>query len=318
MPTRRHLLSAAAALPLAAPALAQRQPLRILVGFPAGGTIDVVARLVAEHLGRVGLGPAVVETRAGAGGQLAAQALRQAAPDGRTLLLSPDHTLVMVPLTLRNPGFDAATDFVPVAPVATYAGGLAASARTGVADLAGFLAWARANPGAANVGIPAPGSIPQFLVFSMAQRAGVALEPVPYRGSAPLVQDLLGGQVPAGITALGDFLEHAAGGQLRVIATLGARRSTLLPAVPTLTEQGLPVVWEFWLGLFGRAGTPSAATDAVGAAVREALAREDIVARMRAIAFDPAPGEAATLAGWVAAGRAQWAPVVAQSGWQMQ
>lgn len=315
--TRRRLLAGATLL--AAPAIAQpRGPRRLLVGFPAGGTIDVVARLLAEDLARALGGTVVVENRTGAGGQLAAQALRQAPADGGTLLLTPDHTMIMLPLTVRAPGFEAARDFVAVAPVATYAGGIAAAPQTGAHDLAALLAWARANPAAANVGVPAPGSIPQFLVHALAQASGAPLTPVPYRGSAPLVQDLLGGQIAAGTTALGDFLEHAAAGTLRVVAVVGDRRATALPAVPTLREQGVPLAWEYWLGLFARAGSPAEEVVRVGAAVHAALARPEITDRMRAIAFDPAPGEAATLAHWVRDGQAQWAPVVRDSGWQLQ
>lgn len=318
-PLSRRQAIALGAAALAAPALAQtRSPRRLLVGFPAGGTIDAVARLLAEHLS-TGLGtPVVVDNRTGAGGQLAAQALRQAPADGSTLLLSPDHTLVMLPLTVRDPGFDAARDFASVGPVATYAGAIAASPATGANDLAALLSWARATPDRANVGVPAPGSIPQFLVFALAQHSAVPLTAVPYRGSAPLVQDLLGGQIAAGTTALGDFLEHARAGTLRVVASVGRRRSPLLPAVPTLTEQGVPLAWDYWLGMFARAGTPPAERARLNGLLRQALDRADIVSRMQAIAFEPAPGDPAILDGWVQAGQAQWAPIVRGSGWQLQ
>ena len=166
-------------------AQADRPPVRILVGFPAGGTIDLVARILAEQL-KDDLGATViVESKPGAGGQLAAQALKQAAPDGRTLLLSPDHTMVMLPLSMKTAGFVPLVDFAPVAQVARYPGALAVTNAVKAASLNEFFSWSRANPGQANVGVPAPGSIPQFLVHLMAQQSGTALQSVPYRGSAP-------------------------------------------------------------------------------------------------------------------------------------
>lgn len=302
---------------LAAPALAQpRGPLRILVGFPPGGTIDAVARMLAEQWGRE-FGSVVVENRPGAGGQLAAQALRQAAPDGRTILLSPDHSMVLLPLTIRTPGY-AVAEFQPLGMVAVYAGGFAVGRDVPANTMQEFLAWARANPARANVGIPAPGSVPQFINFLLSQRAGAALASVPYRGSAPLVQDMLGGQVAAGSTALGDFLEHHQSGALRVIGVLGREREAILPGVPSFTEQGLDIVWDYWLGLFAQAGLPRAEAARFNTAINAALARPDIAERMRRIVFEPAPGPAEALGARVARDTAFWAPVVRDSGWQLQ
>ena len=320
--SRRLTLAAlaAAAMAAAAPASAQTAgaPIRILVGFPAGGTIDVVARLLADSL-KDDLGATViVDSRPGAGGQIAAQALKQAAPDGRTLLLSPDHTMVMLPLTVRTPGFVPASDFAPVGQVARYAGGFAVASTVKAATLREFFAWARANAGQANVGVPAPGSIPQFLVDVIGQRADAKLAAVPYRGSAPLVQDLMGGQIAAGTTALGDFVEPHAAGRLRVIAVLGQKRSPALPDVPTFAEQGYAIDWEYWLGLYAPAGTPSAEVQRINAAMRRALAKAEVRERMQKIVFEPAPSTPDELAALMRAGTALWEPVVKGSGWVPQ
>jgi tripartite-type tricarboxylate transporter receptor subunit TctC len=294
------------------------QPVRILVGFPVGGTIDTVARVLAEQL-KEDLGAAVVvDSRPGAGGQIAAQALKQAAPDGRTLLISPDHTMVMLPLTVKAPGFQPLTDFAAVGQVARYPGGLAVSKAADVRNLAEFFAWAKANPSQANIGVPAPGSVPQFFVFSLGRQVNAPLSSVPYRGSAPLVQDLLGGQIAAGTTALGDFVEHHASGKLRVIAVLDQRRSPLLPEVPTFIEQGYQVDWEYWLGMFAPAGTPQASVDRINAALGRALARPDVRERMQRIVFEPAHGSPAELAEKIRGGIAYWEPVVRASGWVLQ
>jgi tripartite-type tricarboxylate transporter receptor subunit TctC len=293
-------------------------PVRLLVGFPAGGTIDTVARVLAEQM-KDDLGtPVVVDSRPGAGGQIAAQALAQAAPDGRTLLLSPDHTMVMLPLTVKSPGFQPLKDFAPVAQVARYAGGFAVSKDVKARNLAEYFAWARANPGQANIGVPAPGSIPQFFVFTLARDVKAPLSSVPYRGSAPLVQDLLGGQVPAGTTALGDFVEHHQAGRLRVIAVLGERRSPQLPDVPTFLEQGYKVEWEYWLGLFAPGGTPTASIERVNAALGRALAQPEVRERMQRIVFEPAHSSPQALADMVRQGQAYWEPVVRDAGWVLK
>lgn len=308
----------AALITLACATASAQAPVRILVGFPVGGTIDTVARVLAEQM-KDDLGAAVVvESRPGAGGQIAAQALKQAAPDGRTLLISPDHTMVMLPLTVKAPGFAPLTDFAPVAQVARYPGGLAVSPATNVRNLAEYFAWAKANPAQANVGIPAPGSVPQFFVLLLSREAGAPLSPVPYRGSAPLVQDLLGGQIAAGTTALGDFVEHHAAGKLRVIAVLDQKRSPLMPEVPTFIEQGYRVDWEYWLGAFAPIGTPQPAIERINVALGRALARHEVRERMQRIVFEPAHGTPAQLADKIRSGIAYWEPHVRASGWVLQ
>ena len=309
------LVAATAAGPAAAQA--DRPTVRILVGFPAGGTIDLVARLLAEHM-KDDLGATIiVESKPGAGGVLAAQALKQAQSDGRTLLLSPDHTIVMAPLTLKSAGF-APADFAPVGQVARYAGGFAVSAALKARTLDEFFAFAKANPAQANVGVPAPGSVPQFLVHLMSQRAGAPLVAVPYRGSAPMVQELMGGQLPAGTTALGDFIEPQAAGKLRVIGVLGPKRAAALPDVPTFAEQGMKIDWEYWLGLFVPAQTPAAEVQKLNAALGRALTRPEVRERMLKVVFEPAHGSPQALGDLVRASTAFWEPVVKSSGWVPQ
>lgn len=212
--TSRRLgtLAAAALLTLPmAPAFAQsdKGPIRMLVGFPAGGTIDVVARILSEHLKDELGATVIIDSKPGAGGQIAAQALKAAPADGRTMRLSPDHTMVMTPLTLKNPGFQTLTDFAPVGQVARYAGAFAVAGNVEARNLDQYFEWVKADKARGNIGVPAPGSIPQFFVHVLGQQAGTTLVSVPYRGSAPLLQDLMGGQIGAGTTALGDLLGAA-------------------------------------------------------------------------------------------------------------
>lgn len=293
-------------------------PIRILVGFPAGGTIDVVARQVAEQM-REELGvPVTVENQTGAGGQLAAQALKRAAPDGRTLMIAPDHTAVIIPLTLAHPGFNVANDFAPIGLVANYAGALAVSQASGIKDLPGLLAAAKADPKAGNIGVSAAGSKPQFQIDALAKRQGVPLATVPFRGSVPMVQDLAGGHLTAGITALGDFLEFDRAGKLKVIAMVGQRRSSILPDVPTAAELGYPMQVDFWVGMFAPAGTPKAAVEHLNQVLGKALAAPKVQQRMAGLVFEPKASTPAQLSERIAAETKLWEPIVAASGWSKQ
>ena len=324
MNPRRKLVATLVAAPLlsALPQTLRAQssgaPVRILVGFPAGGTIDVVARVLADRM-KDDLGvPVVVESRVGAGGQLAAQALKAAAPDGKTLMIAPDHTMVVVPLTLKDPGYDTARDLMAVGQVARYVGAFAVSSNLGVKNFTEYLAWARANPALANVGIPAPGSKPHFGMLALARETRVALTTVPYKGSAPLVQDLLGGQIAAGTTALGDFLEHHAAGKLRIIGVIDPRRVPQIPEVQTFAEQGFKLDLNYWLGMFAPAKTPGPVIERVNAALSKALAQPDVRERMVKMVFEPAGGSPGAMTDVMQADTRYWEPLVKASGWAMQ
>jgi tripartite-type tricarboxylate transporter receptor subunit TctC len=166
------------------------KPIRILVGFPAGGGTDAIARTLADKLKDELGAPVVVENRAGAGGQIAAQALRAAAPDGTTLFISHDHTISILPLVLKNPGFDPAQDFVPVAGFATFVNAFALSPGTPAKGFNDYVAWVKRQGGKSAVGVPAPASVPEFLVKLIGEKYALDLVAAPYRGSAPMIGDM--------------------------------------------------------------------------------------------------------------------------------
>lgn len=319
---RRLLRSLGAASLLAAPVLHLRAqvgaPLRLLVGFPPGGGTDAIARLLAEHLKDALQVPVVVENKAGAGGQIAAQELKTAAPDGRTLFLSHDHTVTILPLTLRNPGFDPARDFVPVAGFASFANALALSGGTPAASVAEYVAWVKSvHGGKSAVGVPAPASVPEFLVQVLAQRFGLDLVAAPYRGSAPLMTDMLGNQVAAGVASIPDFMENHRAGRLRVVAVMGSRRQSALPEVPTLTEAGLPGFEELpFYGLFAPAGTPAAALERTGQALARVLEIAEVRQRLGAMGLDVGFMPQAQLAERERAYAAAWGRIIRASGFQ--
>jgi tripartite-type tricarboxylate transporter receptor subunit TctC len=262
---RRRGLAAAfavAAIAFAGPAFAQ-QPLagktvRLLVGFPPGGGTDAIARILAEGL-KDELGTTViVENKPGAGGQLAAQALKAAAPDGATLFLSHDHSISILPQVVKQPGFDPAVDFVPVAGFATFVNAFAVSGGTPARSFNEYVAWVKgAGGGKGAVGVPAPASVPEFLVKLVGQKYQLDLVAAPYRGSAPLMADMLGNQIAAGVGSVPDLIENHKAGKLRVVAVLGGARQAVLPDVPTFAELGLAGFEDVpYYGVFAPAGTP--------------------------------------------------------------
>lgn len=286
LPRRTVLQAAAAAAAGAAlPVWAQSgAPLRILVGFPPGGGTDAIARILADGL-KDELGTTViVENKAGAGGQIAAQALKAAPADGRTLFISHDHTISILPLVMANPGYDPAADFIPVAGLATFVNAFAVSGANPAKGFNEYLAWVREQSGRSVVGIPAPASTPEFLVKAIAGKYKLDLSAAPYRGGAPMMADMMGNQIPAGIASVPDFIENHKAGKLRVVMVLGRDRQAALPDVPSSTELGLTGFEDLpFYGLFAPAGTPKAAIDRISDALARVLANPEVRARLTAM-----------------------------------
>ncbi len=312
------VLVAALGLSIAAPPAAAQAPrgqVRILVGFPPGGSADVVARLLAEKM-RDGLGTTViVDNRAGAAGRIAAEALKHAAPDGATIMLAPIAVTVMAPLTTRKLAFDPVADFAPVAHAVDFQLAFVASGALGVATLAEFVAWARANPAKASFGSPAGGSLPHFFGVMLGRAIGVDLLHVPYRGGAPMNNDLLGGQIPSTVNVLSEVVKLHEAGRVRVLASSGQRRSAIAPEVPTFTEQGFPgISGNGWFAFHAPARTPAQVVQALNRAIVGALADPDVAAKLRAQDLEPGGGSPEDLARLMAADSAKWRPIIEASG----
>lgn len=319
MPTRRALLSGlAAAVPLAAAAqspFAFSGPITIVVPFPAGGSSDLMARLVAERMAPALGRPVIVENRAGAGGRIAARAVQAAPADGSRLLLANTSVMVLTPLAFADAGYDPIGGFAPVAGAAEFAAGMATGPMTGARDLAGLTAWLRANRERANVGVPAFGSIPHLTAIAYGRAIGLPLTVALYRGGAPIAQDLVAGQIPVGIGAAADFAGLHQGGQLRLVAVTGTRRAPGLPDVQTFAEAGLSgFEANAWNGFFAPAGTPAAAIAALNAAILAALREQEVVRRLEQAALIAAPAGPETLAGWITRDRATFAPLIEAAG----
>ncbi|HEY6966082.1 MAG TPA: Bug family tripartite tricarboxylate transporter substrate binding protein [Burkholderiales bacterium] len=308
-----------AILPALASAQTDARPVRILVGFPPGGSTDIVARILSDRLRELLGRPIIVENRPGNGGQVAALQLKNAAPDGTTVMLTIDHTHVTIPLTFKEPGYDPLRDFTPIVGVAQYYNAMAASAKTDIRSLKDVAAWMKANPGQHNFGIPAAGSIPQFAGLIVGKSLGVDMLPIPYKGGAPLVQDLIAGQIPIGFGSLTELIEHHRAGRLRVLAVSGTQRAKAAPEIPTFQELGLKGIDKNpWLAFFGPAGLPNAFVVNFNAAVRTAMDTPEAKERFATIGIEPAPTQPEGLRAWVEDALKHWGPVIRDSGYVLQ
>lgn len=261
------------------------KPIRLLVGFPPGGGSDAIARLLAEKLkGPLG-DNVIVDNRPGAGGQIAAQVLKSAPADGTTLFLTHDHTISILPQVVKQPGFQPDTDFVPVGGFASFVNALAVSSGLPVPSFGGYVNWVKQQGhGKSAVGIPAPASTPEFLVQLIGKRFQLDLVAAPYRGSAPMIADMLGNQIPAGIGSVQDFLEHHKAGKLRVVAVLGGKRQAALPDVPTLGELGLKGFEDMpYYGIYAPKGTPAAFVERFSHALARVVAMPEVRAQLVAL-----------------------------------
>jgi tripartite-type tricarboxylate transporter receptor subunit TctC len=273
-----NLLGGAAALgalqPLAAFAQIVQQA-KIYYGFPAGSAGDSVARRVAEKLGDTAFSKnsAVVENKPGAGGRIALDTLKASVADGSVLALAQASAISTYPHIYRKLGYTMA-DFAPISIGAVMTHGLAVGPMVpaSVKTLKDYIAWAKANPDQASYGSPGAGSTPHFLGALLGIHTGTDLRHVPYRGSLPAVNDVVGGQIASSMTPVGDCLPFAKAGKLRVLANSGTQRPAYLPDVPTFTEQGFPeIVADEWFGFFAPAKTPAATIAAASSAIQAAL-----------------------------------------------
>ena len=301
-------------------AQAQTGTIKLMVGFPPGGGTDAIARTLADKL-KDQLGTTViVENRAGAGGQIAAQALKAAAPDGTTFFLSHDHTISILPLVVKNPGFDSAHDFVSVAGFATFVNVLAVSGGTPAKSMNEYVAWVRSQgAGKGTVGVPAPASVPEFLVKVIGQKYALDLQAAPYRGSAPMMADMLGNQINAGVASVPDFIENHKAGKVRIVAVLGGSRQAALPDVPTFAELGLAGFEDVpYYGIFAPAGTSKAVIDRFSEAVAKVIALPDVRERLTTMGLTVGYMSPQQLASREHAYAQTWARIIKASGFQAQ
>jgi tripartite-type tricarboxylate transporter receptor subunit TctC len=321
--TRRHFTQALASsaalagfgLPLTARAQGNLELAKILVGFPAGGTTDALSRRVADKLRGGYANNVVVENKPGAGGQIAVTTLRDSPADGSVMLLTPSSMLSIYPFTYPRLPYKL-EDIAPVSVGCffSHAFGVGSAVPGSVKTIKDFLAWAKADLARANYGSPAAGSMPHMVAALLAKETGVDLKHVPYRGSAPGIQDLLGGQISAMSSPIGDYLPHLKGGKLRVLAVSGAKRNPFVPDVPTYREQGYPITVREWYGFFMPAKASPQTQRRIAAYMQPALAQPDVVSSMAQVGMEIQSSTPEALADLLKADANEWRALIKQIG----
>jgi len=295
------------------------EQVKILCGFPAGGTADTTSRRVGDKLAgsTYTRNPAVVENKTGAGGRIAIEAVKNAAPDGSTLLLSAYSMLLIYPHIYRRLPYDPFKDFAPVAMASVLSHGLAVGPMVpaSVKTVKDFVAWCKAHPDRASYASPAAGSTPHFLGALLSLNTGVAMTHVAYRGSVPGVSDLIGGQIAAMFTPHGDFLANHRAGKLRLLATSGKSRSPFVPEVATFAEQGFPeLTVEEWFGFFAPAKTPASVVAAANSAINQSLKDKGLLDSLALQGLLPLGGSSDEMAKDMRRQFDYWGPVVKRIG----
>ncbi len=296
-------------------AQAARAPGRMLVGYPPGGAVDVLGRLFAETMSEAIGRPVVVENRPGAVGQIAAEALKAAAPDGNTLMVAPDATVVIRPQTLAKPPFDPLADFAPVAHAGNWAFALGIHAGLPVKTLADYVSWVKADSARANFASSGAGGSTHFFGVLLGQTLGVPWRQVSYKGAGPAILDVVAGHVPATIQPLGTLLAQARAGKIAVLAMSGKERSPGAVEVPTFAELGYSsLTVEGWFGIFAPAGTPAGMVAKLNGAFVQAMRAPAVRDKMRNLDLEVHEMSPAEFAGVVRTDYGRWGPIIRASG----
>jgi tripartite-type tricarboxylate transporter receptor subunit TctC len=311
------MLSAGALAAVAAafaPAVAQGQDyparaVKIIVPFPAGGTADVMPRILADALARKWGEPVVVENRSGAGGNIGAEAVAKAEPDGYTLLAAPAPPLVINQNLYPKLGFDPA-EFVPIVIMGRVPNALVVNPSVATSSVAALIAYAKANPGKLTCATQGNGTTSHLTAELFALMAGVEFQQVPYRGSAPALNDLVAGSVDLMFDNLGVSLALVRGGKLKLLAVAADRRMPALPDVPTIAETLAGFESVAWFAIVAPPRTPSAIADKINADVNEVLRDEDIRARLAQLSAEPVGGSRAATAAYFREEVARWRHVI--------
>lgn len=326
LPTRRSILlaggCAAALTALAAPTRVRAadpgiDTLRLLVGFAPGGTTDVTARRLGDQLRGHYAKVVVVENKAGAAGRIGCELLKAAPPDGATMLLTPASVTMIYPHIYKALSYDAFTDVLPVADACDFDFGLGVgpAVPASVKTVPDFIAWCKANPGSANYGSPAAGSVPHFVGALLAREAGIEMRHVPFRGSQPAIQDMLGGQISSVSAPLGEFLPHLKGGRVRILGTSGEKRSQFMPEVATYAEQGFKSLTHseyFFIAMPPK--TPLELQARASEAINRVTATREYAEGIAQMGLLPGKGTPREMVGRLKADYDAWGPIVKEIG----
>ena len=300
-----------APLPTLAQADNPNKPITLIVPFPPGGVTDIAGREVARNLTKYLNQAVVVENKAGAGGNIGTQYLAASKPDGYTLGLLTVSAMSIAPHVTKNLGFNPSKDFTPITNIIITEGAIVANAATPFSSVKEFVAYAKANPGKVSYASVGNGSIPHLTAEMFAQRAGISLLHVPYKGTGPALQDLLANQINLSFeSSVGTSFNNVTAGRLKVLAITGAKRSAVVPDVPTVAESGFPgFSAQGWFGLFGPANLPPKILETLNKAVTDALREPEVIARFEKLGVQPDPQAPAAFAKFLEAESAKWGDV---------
>jgi tripartite-type tricarboxylate transporter receptor subunit TctC len=290
---------------------------KMVFPFSAGGGGDVLCRLVAQSAGQLLDRTLIVENRTGGDGLIGIKWVKNASPDGTTVLVTTGPTMYLLPMVETEPSFDLTRDFVPVSLLARFEFGVVAGPAVDAKDFKQFVAWLKAHPGQATFGVPSNGTIPHFTGSKLEQVLGVPMTRVAYRGSAPVINDLVGGHLPFGIVTIADAIpQHRAGG-VKILAVSSAERSPFLPDVPTLKESSIDLVADGWYGMWLPGGSSQDFARQLSAAVVTSLAKPEVRERLLAIGLIPVGTTPEGLTQELAADIALWQPIVKATGYKI-
>lgn len=296
---------------------AQDKPaLKILVGFPPGGSADVMARLVADAL-RDDFSPIVVDNKPGAGGRIALNMVKNAKPDGQTVIVLPSGPMVLFPHVYKKLDYDAVKDFTPISQIARFQFGVVAGPASGVKNMNEMIAKAKANPGANSYGTPGAGTLPHFMGVLMEQSAGVQLNHVPFQGGAPANNALLGGHIDYKFDVVSETAELHHSGKARIIAVTGSKRDTQVPEVPTLKEAGIAMDATAWFAMYGPAGLQGDALARLERAMVKIVRQPAFKDKLVKLGYEPMGSNSTELAAAQKADLARWEKPIKATGVQL-
>jgi tripartite-type tricarboxylate transporter receptor subunit TctC len=310
---RRALLAAPA--PLFAPAVrAQQRPLRIITPFATGGATDALARIIGARITALTGQPVVVEAKPGAGGDLAMQAGAAAEPDGHTLILGSDSSLVRNPMLRPTIPYDPERDFAPIARLVIGWYAIVVHESVPATTVAEFIAWARAHPGVANYGSAGPGTLAHVIGAMMCQGEGIDMQHIPFRGASPALQELVAGRLQFYAVSAGGLLSLLREGSVRVLAVTGPTRQPAMPGVPTMIEAGYPAYdHSAFYSLSAPSRVPADFVDQTGALLGRIMAEPETAERLRQLGFDPAFLGPEAFRAFLAAERTRWRDIIART-----
>jgi len=312
---RRSLSLALPLLALAPSAWAQAwpiKPIRLVVPFPAGGATDLLARAIAQGVGNAFGQPIVVDNRPGAGGTLGSAEVAKALPDGHTLLMCTSSTHSIAPHLNPNLPYKVEADFTPVAQVANATNIVLVPKDLPVASIKELIAYAKARPGQLNYASSGNGTIVNLTAEAFKAQAGVFIVHIPYRGTALAIPDLVSGKVQLLFDSIVSGLPHVKDGKLKALAVTSAKRSPLVPDLPTVAESGLPgFESDTWFGIYGPKGLSADITNRVAAELQRALQKPDVAERLARLGAEPVSNAGpAKFAAMVKADSARWATLI--------